>query len=68
MQELSSGAAPERKFSVIQSANAPLEREVDELRTKLQEVEKRSAREIKALNQEVCLSFAHSLLRWQYVD
>lgn len=57
MAEMSSGAKPsspllERRGS-SQLAEGPLRREVDDLKTKLRDAEKRAEREIKALNQEV---------------
>ena len=59
MTEMSSGsnapspAVNEGRESAQLLSAVPLQREVDELKTKLKEAEKRSEREIKALNQEV---------------
>lgn len=43
----------DRRTSVAAISNAPLQREVVDLKTKLAEAEKRAERDIKALNQEV---------------
>ncbi|KAK4704459.1 hypothetical protein P7C70_g1762, partial [Phenoliferia sp. Uapishka_3] len=65
MNEMSSGAAPSAKALEDRRASrrlstVPLQREVDELKSKLSEAEKKAEREIKALNQEVCASYQSS--------
>lgn len=58
MAEMASGSnvpgAANNKTQLLGAV--PLQREVDDLKTKLKEAEKRSEREIKALNQEVSWS------------
>lgn len=51
----------ERRSSSTLMSNVPLQREVDELKVRLREVEKHSAKEIKSLIQEVRLAISETL-------
>lgn len=67
MAEMGNGSSLSLASSTVNDrssrlSNVPRQREIDELRTKLDEAEKKADKEIKALNQEVRLTSLFLLL------
>lgn len=67
MAEMGNGSALSLASSTVNDRSSrlstvPRQREIDELRTKLDEAEKKADKEIKALNQEVRLTSLFLLL------